>query len=185
MSQIQIPYHIGLVLVTQSCPALCNPVDCSPPDSSIPGIFQANGVGCHFLLQCITGTGYMYHWHSICINTMYHWHCMYQLYVHGTIGIIGTICPICINTMYHWHSICMNNTYSNTEFPGGPMAKNPPVNVGNTDSIPALGRFHSLGATMPVCHNFRGCALESEFHRERSPWTITKCSPHLLQLEKA
>ena len=88
--------------VAKSCLTVCNPIDGSPPDSSIPGIFQANGVGCHLLLQCITGIGYMYHWHSICIN----------------------------------------NTYSNTEFPGGPMAKNLPVNVGNTGSIPALGRFH-------------------------------------------
>ena len=29
------------VLVTQSCPTLCNPMDCSPPDSSVHGIFQA------------------------------------------------------------------------------------------------------------------------------------------------
>ena len=27
--------------VTQSCPALCNPMDCSLPGSSIHGIFQA------------------------------------------------------------------------------------------------------------------------------------------------
>ena len=27
--------------VTQSCPTLCDPMDCSPPGSSIPGIFQA------------------------------------------------------------------------------------------------------------------------------------------------
>ena len=27
--------------VAQSCPTLCNPMDCSPPDSSVPGIFQA------------------------------------------------------------------------------------------------------------------------------------------------
>ena len=36
----------------QLCPTLCDPMDCSPPDSSVHGIFQANtGVGCHFLLQ--------------------------------------------------------------------------------------------------------------------------------------
>ena len=29
------------VLVTQLCPTLCNPMDCSPPDSSVCGIFQA------------------------------------------------------------------------------------------------------------------------------------------------
>ena len=29
------------VLVTQSCPTLCTPMDCSPPSSSVHGIFQA------------------------------------------------------------------------------------------------------------------------------------------------
>ena len=29
------------VLVTQSCLTLCNPMDCSLPDSSVHGIFQA------------------------------------------------------------------------------------------------------------------------------------------------
>jgi len=30
-----------IVLVAQSCPTLCNPVDCSPPCSSVHGILQA------------------------------------------------------------------------------------------------------------------------------------------------
>ena len=29
------------VLVTQSCPTLCNPMDCSPPGFSVHGILQA------------------------------------------------------------------------------------------------------------------------------------------------
>ena len=36
------------VLVAQSCPTLCNPMDCSPPGSSVHGILQAripNGSG--------------------------------------------------------------------------------------------------------------------------------------------
>ena len=40
----------------QSCPTLCDPIDGSPPGSTIPGILQASkntGVGCHFLLQCM------------------------------------------------------------------------------------------------------------------------------------
>ena len=41
--------------VDQSCPALCNPMDCSPPGSSVhrdsPG--KNTGVGCHTLLQGI------------------------------------------------------------------------------------------------------------------------------------
>ena len=31
----------SVVVVAQSCPTLCNPMDCSPPGSSIYGIFQA------------------------------------------------------------------------------------------------------------------------------------------------
>ena len=39
-----IPFFEALgqiVLVTQSCPTLCNPMDCSPPGSSVFGIFEA------------------------------------------------------------------------------------------------------------------------------------------------
>ena len=39
----------------QSCPTLCDPVDCSPPGSSVSGILQATGAGCHALLQEIFG----------------------------------------------------------------------------------------------------------------------------------
>ena len=40
-------YHLKPdVLVAQSCPTLCNPMDCSPPGSSIHGIFQARIPGC-------------------------------------------------------------------------------------------------------------------------------------------
>ena len=40
-------------LVIQSCPTLCDPVNCSPPGSSVHGDSpgQNAGVGCHFLLQ--------------------------------------------------------------------------------------------------------------------------------------
>ena len=44
------------MLVTQSCPTLWGPLDCSPPDSSVHGILQNTGVGCHFLLQGIFPT---------------------------------------------------------------------------------------------------------------------------------
>ena len=37
--------------VAQSCPNLHDPMDCSPPGSSVHGVFQASaGVGCHCLL---------------------------------------------------------------------------------------------------------------------------------------
>ena len=44
--------------VTQSCPTLCGPRDCSPSASSVHGIFQARILGrvCRFLLQGIFQT---------------------------------------------------------------------------------------------------------------------------------
>ena len=42
--------------VSQSCSTLCDPMDCSLPGSSVHGIFQSTGVGCHFLLQGIFPT---------------------------------------------------------------------------------------------------------------------------------
>ena len=35
------PMHESESEVTQSCPTLSNPMDCSPPGSSVHGIFQA------------------------------------------------------------------------------------------------------------------------------------------------
>ena len=42
-------------LVTQSYPTLCNPMDCSPPGSTVHGNSPGKntGVGCHALLQRI------------------------------------------------------------------------------------------------------------------------------------
>ena len=56
--------HLGIPLshmkvkeseVAQSCPTLCDPMDCSLPGFSVRGIFpgKSTGVGCHFLLQGI------------------------------------------------------------------------------------------------------------------------------------
>ena len=41
--------------VAQSCPTLCDSMDCSPPGSSVHGNFpgKSAGVGCHFLFQGI------------------------------------------------------------------------------------------------------------------------------------
>ena len=47
-----------LCLVAQLCPTLCDPMDCSPPVSSVRGDSPAKntGVGCHALLQGIFPT---------------------------------------------------------------------------------------------------------------------------------
>ena len=40
-------------VLSQSCPTLCNPMDCTPPDSCVHGDSPGKntGVGCHALLQ--------------------------------------------------------------------------------------------------------------------------------------
>ena len=51
-------YCYVLYLVTQLCPALCDPIDCSPPGSFVHGDSPSKntGVGCHALLQVIFPT---------------------------------------------------------------------------------------------------------------------------------
>ena len=50
-----LPKVIFVCLVAHSCPALCNPLDCSLPGSSVHGISlgKNTGVDCHTLLQGI------------------------------------------------------------------------------------------------------------------------------------
>ena len=56
--------------VAQSCPTLCDPVDCSPPGSSVHWISQERipEQGCHFFLQGIFLTQglnlYLLHWQT-------------------------------------------------------------------------------------------------------------------------
>ena len=66
-----------LCLVTQSCPTLCDPMDCSPPDSSVhedsPG--KNTGVGCHSLLQGIFPTQGLNPVFLHCRQILYHLSC--------------------------------------------------------------------------------------------------------------
>ena len=60
--------------VAQSCPALCDPMDYSPPGSSVRGIFPGRntGMGCHFLLQGIFLTQELNPGLPHCRQTLYH-----------------------------------------------------------------------------------------------------------------
>ena len=40
------------------------------------------------------------------------------------------------------------------DFPGSPVIKKPPANARHMGSIPGWERFHMLGATKPVHHNY-------------------------------
>ena len=68
-------------LVTQSCPTLCNPMECSPPDSFVHGISQARimewaaisysrgsfRLRDQILISCISciGRQILYHWRNL------------------------------------------------------------------------------------------------------------------------
>ena len=58
MIHIYVYTRIHMCLVTQSCPTLCDPMDCSPPCSSVHGNSPGKntGVGCRALLQEIFPT---------------------------------------------------------------------------------------------------------------------------------
>ena len=72
---IHVYMYICCCLVAQSCPAVCDPMDCSPPGSYGHGVSQATGVGCHFQpgllsISCITGGFFFFklsHWESLYI----------------------------------------------------------------------------------------------------------------------
>ena len=56
--EIQMLFTGGGGLVTESCQTLCNPMDCSPPGSSVHGDSpgKTTGVGCHSFFQGIFPT---------------------------------------------------------------------------------------------------------------------------------
>ena len=58
-------------LVAQLCLTLCDPMDCSPPDSSVHGIFPCRntGMGCHSFLQGIFPT----QGSNTCLLSLLHW----------------------------------------------------------------------------------------------------------------
>ena len=56
--QMKLDYHLTpyRVLISQPCPNVCSPMDCSPPDSSVHSPGKTTGVGSHSLLQRIFPT---------------------------------------------------------------------------------------------------------------------------------
>ena len=54
-SRTQVSTNTFTCFVSQSCPALCNPMDCNPPGSSVHGDSPGRntGVGCHGVFQGI------------------------------------------------------------------------------------------------------------------------------------
>ena len=56
-------------LVAQSCSALCDPMDCSPPGSSVCGILQARILD--WVVICFRGSSHLGNW--ICVSCIGEW----------------------------------------------------------------------------------------------------------------
>ena len=83
-SKVCVCVHAHARSVAKSCPTVCNPMDCSPPGSSVHGIFQERitglgekkkntGVGCHLLLKGTFLTQWSKPQRSSCLSCISRW----------------------------------------------------------------------------------------------------------------
>ena len=109
------------MLVTQSCPTLCNLIDCSPPGSSVHEIFQArilewvaisfSRVSSHLrdrtCVSCTAGRFFTYSWGKI----------LHLLW--GKPGLITKSCPTLATSWAtaRWDPLCMG--FSRQEYCSG------------------------------------------------------------------
>ena len=116
-------------VLAQLCLTLCDPTDCSPPGSSVHGIFQARntGAGCHFLLQDI----FPIQGSNLCLLHLWHWQ-MDSL----PLGHLGSLPSQCLLMLTVLKTLKQG-------FPGGSGVKNLPTNAGDSSSIPDPGRSHT------------------------------------------
>ena len=79
----------------QSCPTLCNPMDRSPPDSSVhwDSLGKNAGVDCHALLQGIFQTQRL----SQCLLCLLHWQA-------SSLPLAPPEKPVCTYTCTHIHT---------------------------------------------------------------------------------
>ena len=77
------------------------------------------------------------------------------------------------------------------DFPGGPVVKNPPANVGDTGLIPGPGRSHIPWVTKLVHHSYWAPSSRDHVPQQEKPVQREahklqrRIAPRSLQLEKA
>ena len=93
--------------VTQSCPTLSDPMDCSPTGSSVHGIFQARvlGVGCHCLL--------CYNQYPYVITSLYN---IFMQHVIASLQTINNALSILFLLTFHFMRLQVNNPYQLPHF---------------------------------------------------------------------
>ena len=133
----------------QSCPTLCDPMDCNPQGSSVLWIFQTrilSGVGCHFLLHGIFQTQGS-NLHLLCL-------------LHWQKGSLVLVPPgkaqmdwVSSNTMELWFRRCYSLTLQN----GGSLPSSP---LHSTAALKYGMSIHSL------CLHY--------YHWYRSPFSLLR-----------
>ena len=94
---------VCVCVLTWLCPTHCNPMDGSPLDSSVHGIFQNTGVGCHTLLQEIFLTE---RWNPCLLN----WQAYYLPLHHlgsPVLNVLGLKCPEASQVSLSSRQACM------------------------------------------------------------------------------
>ena len=128
-------------LVARSCPTLCDTLDCSPPGSSVHGIFSGKntGVGCPFLLREIFPT------QGLNLHLLRLLHCRQILYlVTMTLDLTVTL---------NFPEISPSSWFPlppRQGFPGSSVGKESTCNAGDTSSLPGLGRSTGEGIGYPL-----------------------------------
>ena len=141
-----------LCLVTQSCPTLCSPMDCSLIGSSVHGDSPGKntGVGCHALLQGIFPTQALNLSLPRCRKILYH------LSHQGSPFLLAVLL---VFTHVVWYSVishiyinnCISNAaFSHLGFPCGSTDKESACYVGDLCSIPGLRRSPGQGKGYPL-----------------------------------
>ena len=116
--------HISLRCVhAQRCPTLCDPMYCSPPGSSVHGIFQAR------ILE----------WIAISFQVIF-----------PTQGSSLCLLISCTGRWILYHCTTKGALTCYQDFPGGSDGKASVYNVGDLGSIPGLGRSPGEGNGNPL-----------------------------------
>ena len=150
----------------QSCPTLCNPMDCSPTGLLCPwdSPGKNTGVGCHFLLQGIFLTQGLNPGLLHCRQTLYHLseqgsHDQHRQHIKKRRHYFA-------NTSLSSQSYCLSSSHG---LPWWLRSKESACNAGDLGSVPGLGRSPGGGHGNPLWYS----CLEN-LHWPRS---LERCSP--------
>ena len=103
---IYLDADIHICSVAQSCPTLCNPVDCSPPGSSVHGILQAKileWVAISYSKICVYICVYIFVWFQ-----KYSIHIWTKEYIGVYICVYS---PLSFTQMIVCHTRCMTSNF--------------------------------------------------------------------------